>query len=68
MALHSGLALVGNKGSHLRLDFGVFFGDLVNTAARVESLTKYYGIRMLVTRDTYAKLTSPPPLRLLDVW
>jgi class 3 adenylate cyclase len=65
VALHSGSALVGNKGSRLRLDYGVV-GDLVNTAARVESLTKYYGVRMLVTRDTYAKLANPPPSRLLD--
>jgi adenylate cyclase len=65
VALHSGAALVGNKGSRLRLDYGVV-GDLINAAARVESLTKYYGVRMLVTRDIYAKLTSPPPSRLLD--
>ena len=65
VALHSGFALVGNKGSRLRLDYGVV-GDLVNTAARVESLTKYYSVRMLVTRDAYAKLTIPPPARLLD--
>ena len=65
VALHSGLALVGNKGSRLRLDYGVV-GDLVNTAARVESLTKYYAVRMLVTRNAYSKMTSPPPSRLLD--
>jgi class 3 adenylate cyclase/CHASE2 domain-containing sensor protein len=65
VALHSGLALVGNKGSQLRLDYGVV-GDLVNTAARVESLTKYYAVRMLVTRNAYSKMTSPPPSRLLD--
>jgi adenylate cyclase len=64
-ALHSGLALVGNKGSQLRMDYGIV-GDLANTAARVESLTKYYGVRMLVTRDAYAKLTNPPPARLID--
>jgi adenylate cyclase len=65
VALHSGSALVGNKGSRLRLDYGVV-GDLVNTAARVESLTKYYGVQMLVTRDTFEKLTDVPPSRLLD--
>ncbi|MBV9106954.1 MAG: adenylate/guanylate cyclase domain-containing protein [Verrucomicrobia bacterium] len=65
VALHSGSALVGNKGSRLRLDYGVV-GDLVNTAARIESLTKYYGVRVLVTRDTYAKLAHPPPARMLD--
>jgi adenylate cyclase len=65
VALHSGPALVGNKGSRLRLDYGVV-GDLVNTAARVESLTKYYGVRMLVTRDTYSQLKNPPLSRSLD--
>src|SRR5271166_2266546 len=65
LALHSGSALVGNKGSSLRMDYGVV-GDLVNTAARVESLTKYYRVRMLVTRDTFCKITAPPRFRLLD--
>jgi adenylate cyclase len=65
VALHSGSALVGNKGSQLRMDYGVV-GDLVNTAARVESLTKYYGVRLLVTRETFVKLTAPPQSRLID--
>jgi adenylate cyclase len=65
LALHSGAALIGNKGSQLRMDYGVV-GDLVNAAARVESLTKYYGVRMLVTHDTFVKLTAPPRSRVLD--
>jgi adenylate cyclase len=59
VALHCGRALVGNKGSSLRLDYGVV-GDLVNTAARAESLTRYYGVRLLVTRDFYVQLSNPP--------
>jgi class 3 adenylate cyclase/CHASE2 domain-containing sensor protein len=65
VALHSGRALVGNKGSSLRLDYGVV-GDLVNTAARAESLTRYYGVRLLVTRDFYVQLSNPPECRVLD--
>jgi class 3 adenylate cyclase/CHASE2 domain-containing sensor protein len=65
VALHYGSALVGNKGSQLRMDYGVV-GDLVNTVARVESLTKYYGVRLLVTHETFVKLTAPPPSRLID--
>ena len=65
VALHAGGVLVGNKGSALRLDYGLV-GDTVNEAARVESLTKYYGVKLLVTRDALAQLTTPPARRLID--
>ncbi|MBV9488125.1 MAG: adenylate/guanylate cyclase domain-containing protein [Verrucomicrobia bacterium] len=65
VALHHGLGLVGNKGSSLRLDYGIV-GDLVNAAARIESLTKFYDVRLLVSREFYAKLTNAPPARVID--
>jgi len=65
VALHSGSVLVGNKGSALRLDYGLV-GDTVNEAARVEALTKYYGARMIVTRDTFALFQTQGTRRLLD--
>ena len=65
VALHSGRVLVGNKGSALRLDYGLV-GDTVNEAARVEALTKFYGVRLLVTRDTFAQFSSQGARRLLD--
>jgi adenylate cyclase len=65
VALHSGTALIGNKGSAQRLDYGLV-GDLINSAARVESLTKYYGVLFLITREAYTKLSEPPPARLVD--
>jgi adenylate cyclase len=65
VALHSGQVLVGNKGSALRLDYGLV-GDTVNEAARVEALTKYYGARMLVTRDAFAQFSAQGQHRLLD--
>ena len=65
VALHSGTALIGNKGSAQRLDYGLV-GDLINAAARVESLTKHYGVLFLITRETYAKLSTPPAVRLID--
>jgi class 3 adenylate cyclase/CHASE2 domain-containing sensor protein len=65
VALHSGTALIGNKGSAQRLDYGLV-GDLINAAARVESLTKYYGVLFLITRDAYAKLSQPPKVRVID--
>jgi adenylate cyclase len=65
VALHSGRVLVGNKGSALRLDYGLV-GDTVNEAARVESLTKFYGVRLLVTRDTLSQFSTQGVRRLVD--
>jgi class 3 adenylate cyclase/CHASE2 domain-containing sensor protein len=65
VALHSGVALLGNKGSAQRLDYGIV-GDLINAAARVESLTKHYGVLLLITRETYSRLTNPPFARVVD--
>jgi adenylate cyclase len=65
VALHHGTALIGNKGSAQRLDYGLV-GDLINAAARVESLTKYYGVLFLITREAFAKLSNPPFTRLID--
>jgi adenylate cyclase len=65
VALHSGSVLVGNKGSALRLDYGLV-GDTVNEAARVEALTKFYAVRMLVTRDAFAQFKTQLMRRLLD--
>jgi class 3 adenylate cyclase/CHASE2 domain-containing sensor protein len=65
VALHSGSALIGNKGSAQRLDYGLV-GDLINSAARVESLTKHYGVLFLITREAYTRLAVPPVTRLVD--
>jgi adenylate cyclase len=65
VALHAGNVLVGNKGSALRLDYGLV-GDTVNEAARVEALTKYYGVKFLSTRDAVAQFSTQPAHRLID--
>ncbi|MBP9900634.1 MAG: adenylate/guanylate cyclase domain-containing protein [Verrucomicrobia bacterium] len=65
VALHSGGVLVGNKGSALRLDYGLV-GDTVNEAARIEALTKYYGLKLLISRDAFAQLSQQGDRRLLD--
>ena len=57
VALHSGSVLVGNKGSALRLDYGLI-GDTVNEAARIESLTKYYGVKLLLSHQTLSKFNQ----------
>jgi len=65
VALHSGGVLVGNKGSAKRLDYGLV-GDTVNEAARMESLTKYYGVKLLISRATFAQFSRQGAHRLVD--
>ncbi|MEO5914045.1 MAG: adenylate/guanylate cyclase domain-containing protein [Luteolibacter sp.] len=65
VALHSGAVLVGNKGSAQRLDYGLV-GDTVNEASRVEALTKYYGVKLLVTSVTFGQFSTRSNHRLVD--
>ncbi len=53
----TGTASVGNMGSKLRVAYTAM-GDTVNVAARVEGLTKYYKVGILVTESTYKQCES----------
>ena len=57
VALHAGQSLIANIGSSQFYHYGVI-GDLINATARVESLTKYYGVLFLATREVYRPLHS----------
>lgn len=48
IGLHCGRARVGNFGSAELFDYTII-GDVVNLCSRLESLTKYYGLRLLVS-------------------
>lgn len=50
VGIHTGLACVGNMGSAQRFDYSIV-GDAVNTAARLEPLTKAYGVPVLVSQE-----------------
>ncbi len=51
VGLNTGLCCVGNLGSEQRFNYSAI-GDSVNVAARVESLTKQYGLATLITENT----------------
>ena len=57
IGLNTGFASVGNMGSEERLAYTAL-GDSVNLGARLEGLTKEYGIKIMISEFTQAKLTQ----------
>ncbi|MEM7370430.1 MAG: adenylate/guanylate cyclase domain-containing protein [Bacteroidota bacterium] len=58
IGIHSGPLMLGVLGDETRMDVGVV-SDAVNTASRMEGLTKHFGASILASESTLMGITSP---------
>lgn len=67
IGLNSGLLMFGIIGGINRME-GTVIGDAVNLAARIESLSKQYGVQLLISEHTLYTLKQPDDIsiRFLD--
>lgn len=66
IGLHTGMLMLGTIGESERME-GTVISDAVNTAARMEGLTKLYGTTLIISQQTLDQLEDPDkyPLRYL---
>ena len=63
IGLHSGPLMMGIIGDNMRTDAAVI-SDTVNTASRMEGLTKHFNVNFIVSGDTLKKVDEPERFNL----
>ncbi|MDW3650121.1 MAG: two-component regulator propeller domain-containing protein [Bacteroidia bacterium] len=63
IGLHSGSLIMGIIGDKKRTDAATI-SDTVNTASRMESLTKHFGVNILLSEDCVSRLQHPEEFNL----
>lgn len=57
MGINTGYLMLGTVGGRNRMD-GTVISDTVNVAARIERLTRIYGVNLLISHNTFLELSN----------
>ncbi len=66
VGMHTGPLIMGITGDQNRLD-ATTISDTVNTASRIESLTKYYKASIILSDETFRQISHPENFHLRNL-